>query len=326
MGREPVRLINVYAPSDEGERRKLFQRLRPQLVTSRTIMMGGDFNCILESGGRCGTRAGEGWMDDAAKLLAEMVGEASLTDVIGSMGSDARNFTWSHHDGSVRSRIDFIFTSKSVRIRQHSMVTVHFSDHRAIRFQGELTGKFLTGPGTWKLNSSLLGREDVQEELRRTYMGPDLLELYEEMEQEGVMPHTLREGMIVLLYKHKGERCDFKNWRPISFLNVDYKILAKTMVNRLKGAMGEIVHPDQTCEVPGHRVADSLALIRDTIQYITDRNIRTTLVCLDQEKAFDRVSHEFMERVLQGFGLGERFCNYVRIMYPDIFSSVMVNG
>ncbi|KAJ1156555.1 hypothetical protein NDU88_009273 [Pleurodeles waltl] len=134
---ELVRLINVYAPSDVGERRELFQRLRPQLVTSRTIMMGGDFNCILESGGRCGTRAGEGWMDDAAKLLAEMVGEASLTDVIGSMGPDARNFTWSRPDGSVRSRIDFVFTSKSVRIRQHSMVTVHFSDHRAIRFRGK---------------------------------------------------------------------------------------------------------------------------------------------------------------------------------------------
>ncbi|KAJ1166959.1 hypothetical protein NDU88_007352 [Pleurodeles waltl] len=98
------------------------------------------------------------------------------------------------------------------------------------------------------------------------------------------------------------------------------------MVTKLKGTMGEIVHPDQTCGVPGRRVADSLALIRDTIQYITDRNIRTAQVCLDQEKAFDHVSHEFMERVLQGFGLGERFCHYVRIMYTDIFSSVMVNG
>ena len=38
---EPVRLINVYAPSDVGERRELLQRLRPQLVTSRTILMGG---------------------------------------------------------------------------------------------------------------------------------------------------------------------------------------------------------------------------------------------------------------------------------------------
>ncbi|KAJ1107442.1 hypothetical protein NDU88_004832 [Pleurodeles waltl] len=54
------------------------------------------------------------------------------------------------------------------------------------------------------------------------------------------------------------------------------------MVNRLKGAMGEIVHPDQTCGVPGRRVADSLALIRDRIQYITNRNIRAALVGVRQ--------------------------------------------
>ncbi|KAJ1169478.1 hypothetical protein NDU88_001371 [Pleurodeles waltl] len=118
-------------------------------------------------------------------------------------------------------------------------------------------------------------------------VGPDLLELYEEMEQEGAMPHTLKEGMIAVLYKHKWERCDFKNWHPISLLNVNYKIMAKTMVNRLKGAMGEIVHPDQTCGVPGRRIADSLARIWDTIQYIKDRNTRAAVVCLEQEKAFD---------------------------------------
>ncbi|KAJ1190290.1 hypothetical protein NDU88_007028 [Pleurodeles waltl] len=85
------------------------------------------------------------------------------------------------------------------------------------------------------------------------------------------------------------------------------------MVNRLKGAMEEILYPDQTCGVPGRWVADSLALIRDTIQYITDRNIRAALVCLDQEKNFDHVCHEFMQRGLQGFGLGERFYNYVKL-------------
>ncbi|KAJ1130403.1 hypothetical protein NDU88_008756 [Pleurodeles waltl] len=100
------------------------------------------------------------------------------------------------------------------------------------------------------------------------------------------------------------------NWRPLSLLNVDYKILTNTIMNRLKGAMGEIDHPDQTCWVTGRRVTDSLA----------------ALVCLDPEKAIDHFSHEFMERVLQGFGLGERFCNYVKRMYTEIFSSVMVNG
>ncbi|KAJ1167464.1 hypothetical protein NDU88_007855 [Pleurodeles waltl] len=40
--------------------------------------------------------------------------------------------------------------------------------------------------------------------------------------------------MITLLYKQKGDREDLKNWRSILLLNVDYKILAKAMANRLK--------------------------------------------------------------------------------------------
>lgn len=157
-------------------------------------------------------------------------------------------------------------------------------------------------------------------------VGPDLLELYEEMVVEGRMPPSLREGMITILYKRKGERSDLKNWRPISLLNVDYKILAKVLANRLKSVIGQIIHPDQTCGIPGRRIADSLALVRDTVQYIHGRHVHAALVSLDQEKAFDRVSHEFMCRALRRFGLGEMFCSYVNVMYTDISSLVLVNG
>ncbi|KAJ1167418.1 hypothetical protein NDU88_007809 [Pleurodeles waltl] len=321
---EPVRLINVYAPSDVGEEQELFQRLRPQLVTSRAIMKGGDFNCILESGGRCGTMAGKGWMDDGAKLLAGM-----------------ENPLRAHPSGS------------TVLQDITKVVADFFGDlYSEKRSDGDQAEKFLSGiprkvstPAREVLNAPLTlvelhltvkyfksGKTPSSDGLLIDFyislwnlVGPDLLELYEEMEQEGVMPHTLREGMIALLYKHKGERCDLKNWHPISLLNVGYMILAKTIVNRLKGAVGEIVHLDQTCGVPGLRVMDSLALIRNTIQYITDPSIHAALVCPDQEKVFDHVSHEITERVLQAFGQGEQFCNYVRIRYTDTFSSVMVN-
>ncbi|KAJ1151723.1 hypothetical protein NDU88_004503 [Pleurodeles waltl] len=98
------------------------------------------------------------------------------------------------------------------------------------------------------------------------------------------------------------------------------------MVNRLKGAIGEIVHPDQTCGVPGRRDADSLALIWDTIQYVTDSKIRAALLGLDQEKAFDCISPESMEMVLHDFGLRERLFGYVKMVYTDFFNSATVNG
>ncbi|KAJ1194168.1 hypothetical protein NDU88_003463 [Pleurodeles waltl] len=107
---------------------------------------------------------------------------------------------------------------------------------------------------------------------------PDLLDLYEEMVGKGNMPQSLHEGMITLLYKQKGEKEDLKNWRPISLLNVDCKILAKAIPNRLKKVIAKIVYPDQSCGIPGRQIADSLALFQDTIEYIKSRKFQVALV------------------------------------------------
>ncbi|KAM4795994.1 uncharacterized protein WCC33_001101 [Rhinophrynus dorsalis] len=98
-----------------------------------------------------------------------MVREASLRDAVGSIGVGSVNYTWSHPDGSTRSRIDFLFTSRTVEHKWHSMVPCYFSDHRAIHFQGVLGKGFPPGPGSWKLNCALLEREEIVEELRGAY-------------------------------------------------------------------------------------------------------------------------------------------------------------
>ncbi|KAM4748998.1 LOW QUALITY PROTEIN: uncharacterized protein WCC33_006413 [Rhinophrynus dorsalis] len=98
-----------------------------------------------------------------------MVTEASLRDAVGSMGAGSVNYTWSRPDGSQHSRIDFVFTSRAIQHKQNSMVPCYFSDHRAIHFQGALGKGFPPGPGSWKLNCTLLERRDIMEELRSAY-------------------------------------------------------------------------------------------------------------------------------------------------------------
>ncbi|KAG1928994.1 hypothetical protein F2P79_023216 [Pimephales promelas] len=65
----------------------------------------------------------------------------------------------------------------------------------------------------------------------------------------------------------------------------------RKIVNR---GVGEVIHPDQTCAVPGRKITDSLILMRDTICFARDRNIRLAVLNLDFEKAFDRVSHQYL--------------------------------
>ena len=114
--------------------------------------------------------------------------------------------------------------------------------------------------------------------------------------------------------------------RPITLLNVDYKILAKTMCNRLATVMPYLVGPLQTCAVRGHCIQQNLWLMRDLVSYVMDRDMPCALLSLDQEKAFDMVDHGFMFKVLSTFGLNFSFVKWIKLLYTDVSSCVIVNG
>ena len=73
-------------------------------------------------------------------------------------------------------------------------------------------------------------------------------------------------AMLTLLYK-KGEREDISNWWPISFLNVDYKIITKIIAERLKPLVPNIIHPDQKGYVNGRNIFQANRLLKDVIVY-----------------------------------------------------------
>uniref|UniRef100_A0A3Q1FHB9 Reverse transcriptase domain-containing protein n=1 Tax=Acanthochromis polyacanthus TaxID=80966 RepID=A0A3Q1FHB9_9TELE len=71
----------------------------------------------------------------------------------------------------------------------------------------------------------------------RDLLAPVLLSLYQSMEEQRLTPGTLMLGLVSLVYKQRGDRSCLKNYRPISLLNTDYKILAKILANRLKNVI-----------------------------------------------------------------------------------------
>ena len=66
----------------------------------------------------------------------------------------------------------------------------------------------------------------------------------------------------------------------------------------------DLIQADQTCDKPGRYIYDSIALSGDNIDYARCDGIPMSIIHIDQEKAFDRVSHEYLFTVLRAFGLG----------------------
>ena len=104
----------------------------------------------------------------------------------------------------------------------------------------------------------------------------DLMAVFQTIYDNGYMSLSQRTGIIRLLYK-KGDRKDVGNWRPISLLNVDYKIVAKVLANRLKTVLGSIIHPDQTCTILGRSIHDNWAVLSQVDRYSLSRHWKLCL-------------------------------------------------
>ncbi len=80
-----------------------------------------------------------------------------------------------------------------------------------------------------------------------------------------------------------------KNWRPVSLLNVDYKITTKTIAMRLEKILPNIIHPGQSGYVKGKFIGESIRLIADTMHFTKQKDIPGNAVFLDFEKVFNSI-------------------------------------
>ena len=121
-----------------------------------------------------------------------------------------------------------------------------------------------------------------------TELKDDLLGVFSESFEDLSLPQSCRRAVLTLLPK-KGDLQQIRNWRPVSLLCSDYKLLSKALANRLKNVMEQLIHQNQTYCVPGRSIVDNVSLIRDILEASGSLGLDAGLVSLDQEKAFDRV-------------------------------------
>ena len=119
----------------------------------------------------------------------------------------------------------------------------------------------------------------------------------------GLLSRSQSCGVISLSYK-KGDRLDPRNWRPISLLNVDYKIASRAIAARLLKVIHLVVGRDQTCGVPGRFIGENVAFLRDFVDFCSMIVHPGVILSLDQEKVFDRVDWSLLRSTLSVMGFG----------------------
>jgi Reverse transcriptase (RNA-dependent DNA polymerase) len=110
-----------------------------------------------------------------------------------------------------------------------------------------------------------------------------------------------------------GDCTKIKNWRPISLLNVTYKVISKAINNRLKKISGTILSRAQKGFTNNRYLQECIINILENVAYCKESKTQGFLLAIDQAKAFDTVDQKFIAEVYKFFGLGERFIKMLTI-------------
>jgi len=141
----------------------------------------------------------------------------------------------------------------------------------------------------------------------------------------GKLPCSMRQSVIKLLHKKGRDPEDITSYRPISLMNYDAKIFSKIMANRLLSSLTDLISPEQLGFMSERYIGEGVLTAELLMEKYENEN-EGLFVNLDFFKAFDCISHSYIQNVLSSMGFGSNFLNMFRTLYYGAESTVMTNG
>ena len=140
--------------------------------------------------------------------------------------------------------------------------------------------------------------------------------------QRSILTYSMAQAIIVLFFK-KGFEFDLANYRPISLMNFDYKILAYIITQKIELTFPNCIHPDQTVYLKGKFIGTNIQKVQDTMSYLKDYpQTDSVILFLDFHKAFDTVSHTFLLTLMEKMGYPKYIIDWIKIVYDKSYAMV----
>ncbi|SCV72983.1 BQ2448_6908 [Microbotryum intermedium] len=126
----------------------------------------------------------------------------------------------------------------------------------------------------------------------------------------------------------RGERDQLANKRPISLINADERIISQAHNQRLAPLLESLIGPTQRGFVPNRWIGTNIAEVQCLMDPGLPGSVPVSglLAVMDFEKAYDRLSHTYLDAVLRAVGLGPKARQWYRATYTNQSASIFLNG
>ena len=178
-------------------------------------------------------------------------------------------------------------------------------------------------------NNKTPGQDGIPVDFYKVFWTILKLPFYRMLEQvfeQEQLHDTARRGILNLIPKAEKDTRFIKNLRPITLLNVDYKIIEKCIANKMMPALKEIINKDQRGFMKDRRISVNIRKMLDIMHETEKEDMEAVVMSLDFVKCFDKCSFSILHGSLRYFGFGTIIRKWTEILYQDFTVKIQNNG
>ena len=143
-----------------------------------------------------------------------------------------------------------------------------------------------------------------------------MTDLFSAIGSTGQLPHRFLEGSISVLFK-KGDPTAPGNYRPITLLCSDYRLLTKVLATRLGKALSTVISPEQCAFLPLRRIGASIFFLRHLPHLMRVQRRSAVVAFLDFAKAYDTVDRGFLFAAMRTMGADGQLVRWAELLLTN---------